>query len=225
MSAYHQPTAGPYVLAVSISPGGIPKYPQAIATATKAGLERDGRNHAKHIRPDRAVSLWDYEVLRQLVLEGFPTLVPGAAGENLTVVGLNVQSLPVGTLLRIGDVLLKLEQPRKPCYVLDAIDPRLKEAIVDRCGYLASVVAEGILRPGMPIEVILPSAAVVPPAYSEPFIAPLPGLVGRGSPDPAQMPTAGLPELPQTFAPVAGDVAGLLPGERSYLQLAGPVIG
>jgi hypothetical protein len=29
-------------------------------------------------------------------------------------------------------------QPRKPCYVLDAIDPRLKEVIVGRCGHMAS---------------------------------------------------------------------------------------
>jgi MOSC domain-containing protein YiiM len=177
MSAHHAPRIGPYVLAVSISPGGIPKYPQAIATVTKSGLLRDGRNHAKHIRPDRAVSLWDYEILQQLVKEGFSTLVPGAAGENLTVVGLNLQSLPPGTQLSIGDVIVKLEQPRKPCYVLDPIDPRLKDAIVGRCGYMASVVNEGSLRPGMAIEV-LPYAAessASSPACTSAAMAPLAG--------------------------------------------------
>jgi len=113
----------------------------------------DGRNHAKHIRPDRALSLWDHEILLQLVAEGFQ-LTPGAAGENLTVCALNVQQLSPGTLLRVGDVVLKLEQPRKPCYVLDAIDPRLKEVIVGRCGYMASVLRVGTLRPGMSIDVI-----------------------------------------------------------------------
>jgi MOSC domain-containing protein YiiM len=180
MSAHFAPRIGPYVLAVSISPGGIPKYPQAIATVTRSGLLRDGRNHAKHIRPDRAVSLWDYEVLQQLVKEGFSTLVPGAAGENLTLVGLNVQSLPIGTLLRIGDVTLKLEQPRKPCYVLDPIDPRLKDAIVGRCGYMASVVKEGILQPGMAIEVLSQAiesseSSESSPAGTSAAIAPLPG--------------------------------------------------
>lgn len=149
-----RPAATAHVLAVCVSPGGIPKLPLAEGTLTTRGLLGDGRNHAKHVRPERAVSLWDCEILAQMVAEGFSTLVPGAAGENLTVAGLAVQSLTPGTLLRIGDAVLKLEQPRKPCYVLDAIDQRLKEAIVGRCGFLASVVREGTIRPGMPIEVV-----------------------------------------------------------------------
>jgi MOSC domain-containing protein YiiM len=143
----------PRVVAVCVSPGGIPKRPLPCCDVTVTGLAGDGRNHAKHIRPDRAVSLFDLEILYDLVDEGFP-LAPGVAGENLTVQGVHVQSLPAGTLLRIGAVLLRLEQPRKPCYVLDAIDPQLKDAIAGRCGYLASVVREGVLRPGAPVEVL-----------------------------------------------------------------------
>lgn len=138
------------VIAISTSPGGVPKLPRAEAEVTLAGLCGDGRNHAKHIRPDRAVSLLDVEILRQLVQEGFP-LEPGTAGENLTVEGLNVQAMPPGTILEIGEVVIRLEAPRKPCYVLDAIDPRLKEAIVGRCGYMASVIRGGTLFPGMAI--------------------------------------------------------------------------
>jgi MOSC domain-containing protein YiiM len=149
--------AFPRVLAVSISAGGIPKLPHRSVWAARDGLRGDGRNHAKHIRPDRAVSLWDVEILEQLVAEGFP-LIPGAAGENLTVAGLHVQRMAPGTLLQIGNAILKLEQPRKPCYVLDAIDPRLKEVIVGRCGYMASVVREGIIAPGMII--VVPQASV-----------------------------------------------------------------
>ncbi len=140
----------PYVVAVCISPGGIPKLPLEEGFVTREGLLGDGRNHTKHIRPDRAISLFDLEILERLVCEGFP-LTPGAAGENLTVSGLHVQEMLPGTLLRIGDVILKLEQPRKPCYVLDSIDTRLKEVIVGRCGYLASVVRAGIIVPGMTI--------------------------------------------------------------------------
>jgi MOSC domain-containing protein YiiM len=161
------PRGVPRVVAVSISAGGIPKLPQDSAWAAHDGLVGDGRNHAKHIRPDRAVSLFDLEILEQLVAEGFP-LTPGAAGENLTVADLHVQHMAPGTLLQIGDVLLKLEQPRKPCYVLDAIDPRLKDAIVGRCGYLASVVREGIIAPGMEIVVecgpLAPQVAICAPA-------------------------------------------------------------
>jgi MOSC domain-containing protein YiiM len=153
MSAHETPIAEPYVVAVSISSGGIPKHPSSAGMLAKVGFVGDGRNHAKHIRPDRAVSLLDDEILRQLVQEGFP-LVPGAAGENLTVAGLCVQKLLPGTVLKIGDAVLRLEQPRKPCYVLDAIDPRLKDTIRGRCGYMASVIREGWIRPGMQIEVL-----------------------------------------------------------------------
>ena len=139
------------VVAVSISAGGIPKRPIPLGVVLRNGIVGDGRHHAKHVRPDRAVSLFDQEILEQLVEEGFP-LVPGAAGENLTVARLDVQNLEPGTLLAIGEVILRLEQPRKPCYVLDAVDPRLKEAIVGRCGYMASVVREGCIEPGMRVD-------------------------------------------------------------------------
>jgi MOSC domain-containing protein YiiM len=138
------------VVALCTSPGGIPKRPLAEVVVSAGGLAGDGRSHAKHIRPDRAVSLFDLEILQQLVREGFP-LKPGTAGENLTVEGLDVQSLPPGTILEIGDVVLRLEAPRKPCYVLDAIDPRLKDVIVGRCGYLASVLRGGTLHIGAAI--------------------------------------------------------------------------
>ncbi len=135
------------LLAICISRGGIPKLPQAEAWLTVDGFVGDGRNHAKHLRPERAVSLLDMEVIEQLRREGF-AVEPGATGENLTVAGLHVQRLSPGTLLQLGDVLLRLEEPRKPCYVLDSIDARLKDVIVGRCGYMASVVHGGLLLPG-----------------------------------------------------------------------------
>jgi MOSC domain-containing protein YiiM len=141
------------IVAVCTSPGGIPKRPIESVLVTVDGLSGDGRAHAKHIRPDRAVSLWDLEILRQLVHEGY-ALVPGAAGENLTLEGFDVQSLRPGSILAAGEVRLRLETPRKPCYVLDSIDPRLKEAIFGRCGYMASVIRGGVLHAGMEIRCV-----------------------------------------------------------------------
>jgi MOSC domain-containing protein YiiM len=140
----------PHVIAVSVSNGGVPKHPLAVGTATEAGIEGDGHAHAKHNRADRAISILDIEIMRDLVEEGFP-LQPGTAGENLTVEGLHVQKMQPGTLLEIGNVTLRLEEPRKPCFVLDVIHPVLKDAIVGRCGYMASVVRGGTIRPGMTI--------------------------------------------------------------------------
>ena len=140
------------LVAVCVSRGSIPKRTLSAVQVTTGGLQGDGHAHAKHNRPERAVSLLDLEILTQLQREGFP-LYPGAIGENLTVAGLHVQSLPPGTLLEIGDVLLRLEEPRKPCYVLDAINPCLKDVIVGRCGYMASVLEGGLIRPSMEIAV------------------------------------------------------------------------
>ena len=134
------------------STGGIPKKPLPYCWANSAGLDGDAHNHAKHGRPDRAIRIFDLESLQELRAEGFD-LRPGSAGENLTVVGLHVQNMRPGTLLRIGNVLLRLETPRKPCYVLDAIDERLKDAIVGRCGFMASVLEEGLVSAGMMIAV------------------------------------------------------------------------
>jgi len=117
---------------------------------TRDGIEGDQHNHEKHYRPDRAVSIFDVETMRDLVVEGFP-LEPGTAGENLTVEGLHVQEMQPGILIKIGAVVLQLEQPRKPCFVLDTINPRLKEAILGRCGFMASVANEGTIEPGMTI--------------------------------------------------------------------------
>ena len=142
----------PQVVAVCVSGGGIPKIPLQRAVVTPHGIEGDGHAHDKHIRLDRAVSLFDLEILKDLVAQGF-SLQPGSAGENLTVVGLRVQSLSRGTRLRIGNVVLQLEEPRKPCYVLDAIDERLKDAIAGRCGYMASVIQPGIIHPALEIKV------------------------------------------------------------------------
>lgn len=142
------------IVAVCTSVGGIPKSMMPSVRVTTEGLAGDGHAHAKHNRPDRAVSLFDLEILAQLRKEGFP-LYPGAIGENLTVAGVRIQRMSPGTLLEIGDVLLRLEEPRKPCYVLDAINPCLKDVILGRCGYMASVLREGRIEPGMEIVSVL----------------------------------------------------------------------
>jgi MOSC domain-containing protein YiiM len=138
------------VVAVCRSDGGIPKLPQDAVQVTESGIVGDGHNHNKHHKSERALSLLDAEILCQLKEEGYD-LVPGSTGENILFRNVCVQQMQPGTMLQLGEVIIRLEQLRKPCYVLDAIDPQLKEAIVDRCGYLASVVRPGNIRPGDPV--------------------------------------------------------------------------
>jgi len=141
------------VVSVNISGGGIPKRPIPAVAVREAGLAGDRHDHDKHNTPRQAVSIIDAEDLDDLCAEGF-AVRPGATGENVTVRGLSVDDLDLGDRLELsGGVVLELTKKRKPCYVLDAIDPRLKEVIVDRCGFYARVLRPGTLRAGESITV------------------------------------------------------------------------
>lgn len=147
----------PRIVSINISKGGIPKLPVPSIRLTVAGLEGDGHNHAKHNSPLQAVCIQDIEKLNELSRNGYH-LSPGKAGENLTVENLHVNDLPVGTMLQFsGGVLLEISKVRKPCYVMDAIAPRLKEDAVGRHGMYAKVVKEGFLGAGETIETIKPA--------------------------------------------------------------------
>lgn len=141
------------VVAVCVSPGGVPKQPVDRVEVTLDGLVGDGHAHEKHRRADRAVSIQDLELIEQLAAEGY-TVGPGVMGENITVRGMDVQSLTPADRLRFeGGLILELASVRKPCYVLDAIHPDLKDAVVGRCGFLCRVVEAGVLTPGQHVAV------------------------------------------------------------------------
>ena len=146
----------PHIVSINISPGGIPKLPVKRLHVSINGLDGDGHNHEKHRTPIQAVCLQDVERLDELNREGY-RLVPGATGENLTVANLNVNALPVGTQLKFSNgVVVELTKVRKPCYVLDAISPRLKEDLVGRCGIYAKVIRDGVLSDAETIAVAEP---------------------------------------------------------------------
>ena len=143
----------PTIVSVNISSGGIPKRAIEVGRVTTEGIVGDGHDHDKHNTPIQAISLFDIEDLDDLKTDGFD-VGPGALGENLTVTGLNVDALGPGDRLKLsGGVELEYTKVRKPCYVLDAIDPQLKEIVQGRCGGYARVLTAGEIRPGETIEV------------------------------------------------------------------------
>ena len=147
----------PYVVSINISTGGIPKLPVDSIYVSFSGLTGDGHNHAKHYDPIQAVCLQDIEQLEGLNLKGY-TLAPGSTGENLTVKNLHINKLPLKAVLEFsGGVVLQLSKIRRPCYVMDAIHPRLKEDTIGCHGIYAKVIREGMLAAGEMIDVILPS--------------------------------------------------------------------
>jgi MOSC domain-containing protein YiiM len=149
-------TAIGWVVSINSSPGGIPKRPVEEGFVTLDGLAGDGRAHAKHIKPVRAISLLEEELIEAIRAEGY-AVGPGVMGENLTTRGLDLPGLAPGTRLRFaGGVEIELTEPRVPCFVLDAVHPDLKHAVRGRFGYLACVVTPGVLRAGDSIDVCAP---------------------------------------------------------------------
>lgn len=117
---------------ISISPGGVPKQPVEQVRITPDGLEGDWQNDRKHHGgPDRAVCLFSLEVIERLRAEGHP-ISPGAAGENLTVAGLDWAAIVPGVLLAIGEgdqaVELEVVSYTRPCSTIRAAfcDAKLK---------------------------------------------------------------------------------------------------
>lgn len=103
------------VAQVNVSDGGVPKMAVAEAQVTARGLVGDRqRARQHHGRPWQALCLWSLEVVEALAAEGHP-IAPGAAGENLTLAGIDWATLRPGTRLQIGAVLAEVSAWTQPC--------------------------------------------------------------------------------------------------------------
>jgi len=109
------------IVQLSISAGGVPKRPVAIAHVTHDGLEGDAhRDHEHHGGPERAVCVYSMEAIRALTAEGH-AIVPGTLGENVTVEGLDWARVEPGARLSLGDtVLLEVTRYTSPCFKIKA---------------------------------------------------------------------------------------------------------
>ena len=101
-----------------------------------------------HGRPasKRQVLLVDRETLDAMDLK------PGIIRENITTDGLNVNSLQVGQLLRVGEARLEVSAVCTPCDQMEAIRPGLRRELWGRRGMLCRVVDGGVIRRGDSIE-------------------------------------------------------------------------
>ncbi|MCC8099589.1 MAG: MOSC domain-containing protein [Clostridiales bacterium] len=75
-------------------------------------------------------------------------VAPGAFGENLVVEGFDFRALPVGTLLRCGDVLLEMTQIGKDCHSHCEIYKKMGDCIMPREGVFARVLEPGTITVG-----------------------------------------------------------------------------
>ena len=101
----------------------------------------------------RQVSLLSLASIDKMVAAG-AHVAPGDFAENLTVAGLEVMNLPVGTRLKVGDeVELEITQIGKTCHKGCAIREQVGDCIMPREGVFARVLREGVVKPGDIIEV------------------------------------------------------------------------
>ena len=104
------------IVGLQRSGGGLPKLPVPSAAVSIHGLEGDAQANLRHHGgPDRALCLFAIEVIDALRAAGHP-IVPGAAGENVTIAGLDWSRLTPGTRLRLGaEVMVEVTSYTKPC--------------------------------------------------------------------------------------------------------------
>lgn len=165
VAADHVAPAVGSVAAVNASEGGVPKQPLDMAVVGPGGLEGDHqRARQHHGRPSQALSLWSADVIAALAAEGHP-VAPGAAGENLTVAGLDWSALRPGVRLAVGDdpstaVVAELTWWAEPCRTISRCFADRKFSRIDHAHHpgwsraYAAVLRGGDVRPGDPVRVL-----------------------------------------------------------------------
>lgn len=149
---------------------GVQKHPiQSVTLLADWGLEGDAHGGHWH----RQVSLLSVEKIEDFRRRG-ATVGYGAFGENLVVSGVDVSSLPVGTLLRIGPALLEMTQIGKECHNHCAIYQAVGDCIMPREGVFARVLEGGVIHVGDAI-------SIVPRVGKRPYQAAVITLSDKGS--------------------------------------------
>jgi MOSC domain-containing protein YiiM len=104
------------IFQLNCSPGGVPKLAVREATATELGLIGDDHKFPDiHGGTERALCLYSLERILELQQEGH-SIFPGAVGENVTISGLDWNTITPGQRLRLGDdVIVEVTSYTSPC--------------------------------------------------------------------------------------------------------------
>jgi len=113
------------------------------------GFESDAHAGDWH----RQVSLLAQESIDEMVAKGLD-VGPGDFAENITTQGIDVMTLPVGSVLRIGDVMLEVSQVGKVCHNKCAIYYQAGDCVMPREGIFAVVRVAGDVAVGDTIELV-----------------------------------------------------------------------
>ncbi len=101
----------------------------------------------------RQVSLLAQESIDKMRNLGF-NLSPGDFAENITTLGIDIASLPVGTRLQVGDeVVLEISQIGKECHTACAIRRQVGKCIMPEEGVFTRVIKGGVVKPEDRLEI------------------------------------------------------------------------
>lgn len=140
------------VLAVNTSAkrGEIKHDVQAAYLEANWGIREDAHSGEWH-RQVSLLSLSSVEKMRALGVE----VDYGAFAENLTVGGINVATLPLGTKLKIGEAVLEVTQIGKECHNKGcAIKKQVGTCVMPVEGIFGRVLTAGWVRTDDTVEII-----------------------------------------------------------------------
>lgn len=154
------PTAAGRVDALHVSDGGVPKSSREAIEVGWSGARGDRQQSRRHHgAPYQALCLWSTEVIGSLAADGHPVRA-GAAGENVTISGLDWRLVRPGVRLLLGTVRCEVSSFAVPCSQLASCfaDGRFDRIHADR-GPVSRAYAT-VLQPG---EVRVGDTAVLEP--------------------------------------------------------------
>ncbi len=139
------------VVAVSVS---ARKGEKKVPVPSVVLLPDHGVRDDAHAGPGiRQVSLLAEESIAKMREKGL-SVGPGDFAENVTVAGVVLPALPVGTRLRVGKALLEITQIGKECHERCAIYVQAGDCVMPREGIFARVVRGGEVAAGDAVEVV-----------------------------------------------------------------------
>jgi len=115
------------------------------------GVENDAHADSAWHRQVSLLATESIEKMRNMGLE----VGPGDFAENLTTEGIELFTLPVGTILKVGDdVTLEISQIGKECHTGCAILRQTGKCIMPKEGVFARVISGGTVRAGDDIRTV-----------------------------------------------------------------------
>ncbi len=140
----------PRIFQINLSGGGVPKLAVPRATVTEQGLDGDVQKDLRyHGGPKRALCLFSLERILALQEQGHP-IFPGAAGENLTISGVDWAQVTPGCRLQLGgQVVAEVLSYTEPCSTIRQYfkDGKIQAILQDRNPGWSRVYAR-VLEPG-----------------------------------------------------------------------------